>query len=148
VFTAQYTQISEPWSFGLERLSARARISSAQGVILVLVRLPLWSVRHGIVPRLEGGISWTSLLDGSEWPASRPGLFTPLPIDTSLVGSQSRSGRCREDKSLSCRKLNPDSLAAQHIGCSLYWPSYLGFSVACGKKINQTNGCKRGDPLR
>jgi hypothetical protein len=48
--------------------------------------------------------SLTSALDGGEWSASRPGRFTPqgksswYPLDRKLGGSQTPSGRGREEK--------------------------------------------------
>jgi hypothetical protein len=48
--------------------------------------------------------SLTSVLDGGEWSASRPGRFTPrgkspwYPLDRRLGGPQTRSGRSGEEK--------------------------------------------------
>jgi hypothetical protein len=57
----------------------------------------------------SGGIALqflTSALDGSEWPASRPGRFiageisTPYPLDGRLGGPQSWSGSCGVKRNL------------------------------------------------
>jgi hypothetical protein len=47
----------------------------------------------------------SSTLDGREWSASRPDRFTPgessgYPMDRTLFGPQSRSGRCEVQKHL------------------------------------------------
>lgn len=47
----------------------------------------------------------TSALDGGEWLASRPSLFTRQMVKR-LGVSQGRSKRCGEEKILPCRKQN------------------------------------------
>jgi hypothetical protein len=46
-------------------------------------------------------------------PADLPGKESPVPLDRKLGGPQSRSGRCKEEKKISCpyRESNPSRSA-------------------------------------
>jgi hypothetical protein len=63
----------------------------------------------------SGGISppfLTSVLDGGEWSASRPGRRRGKCPEYPMGGLQIRSGRCEEEKKLlPCRVWNPNSSA-------------------------------------
>jgi hypothetical protein len=75
----------------------------------------------------------TSALDESEWSASRPGCFNPrekkylqYPLDTSLSGPQSRSGRGGEENHhYRTRKSNPDRPARRLVSMLTELPRFL-----------------------